>query len=378
MKEAGHTEVDPNRIAYLIAGFVKGTLTTAEQEELDLWVAASDDNLRLFEELTDEDKLEEAQAFFAMKQARQQQSYGTVKKRIVDPWLYVMAAAVIGLTLLLTWWVLPVGKSQQQPLAQKETTTPKTVKGIQLTLANGKLVRLDSNSTALDLPNAEVRNGELQYKTTHNTTTTGFNTLNVPQGYQYKVVLPDGTAVWLNCESSLTYPLAFGTERKVQLTGEAYFEVTKDASKPFVVISETQSVTVLGTHFNVNSYGDAADQTTLLEGKVKVDKGLFTATLLPGEQAIAEKSGIKVQSVDAEEQVAWTRGLFLFRNASIETIAGQIRRWYGVEIDYKGGITQHFNATVSRKEDLQRLLSVLEGTGFVHFSRQGNKLVIQP
>lgn len=380
MKEAGHTEVDPDRIAYLIAGFLRGTLTTGEQDELDQWVDASDDNLRLFEELTDEDKLEQAQAFFARKQARKQQRYATVRKRIgfgVNRWLYLAAAVVTGLTVLITWWALPGSKTERRSLAHQETTTPAATRGVQLTLANGKIVRLDSNSTAPAVPHAEVQHGTLQYETGGNAIG-GFNTVTVPQGYQYKIVLPDGTAAWLNCESSLTYPLSFGRERKVQLKGEGYFEVTKDAARPFVVISEGQSVTVLGTHFNVNCYGDAADKTTLLEGKVKVDKGLFTATLAPGEQAVAGAAGIRVQQVDTEEQVAWTKGLFLFRNASIESIAAQMKRWYGVEIAYTGGVTQHFNATVSRQESLQRLLRVLEGTGFVHFSLQGNKLVIQP
>lgn len=378
MKPADH--IDPDRIAYLIAGFIRGTLTTEEHNELDRWVEASDENMRLFEELTDEDKLEEAQLFFARKQARQQQRYAGLKKRIglgMNPWLYIAAATIIGLAIVITWWTLPAKNPQGQSLAKNETTGPDTAKGVQLILADGKAIRLDSNRTAIELPHAEVSRGTLKY-VANNKKLAGFNTIRVPQGFQYKVVLPDGTAVWLNCETNLTYPLSFGRERKVQLEGEAYFEVAKDASKPFVVISREQTVTVLGTHFNISSYEDAAGKTTLLEGKVKVDQGLFSAMLAPGEQAVAERDGIRVQNVNAEEQVAWTKGVFLFRNATIETVAAQIRRWYGIEIDYRGGVTQHFNATIPRKETLSRLLEVLEGTGFVHFSLQGNKLVIQP
>jgi transmembrane sensor len=383
MKEAGYTRVDPDRIAYLIAGFIRGTLTPEEHDELDHWVAASDDNMRLFEDLTDEDKLEEAQAFFARKEERsnKQHRYGSIRKRLglsVPPWLYLAAAVIIGLVVLLVWWTFPSPKISEQPLAQKEAPKTTPLKGIQLTLANGRTVLLDSSGSTLSLDEAQVLEGELRY-TNSPSTITGFHTVTVPQGYQYKVVLPDGTSVWLNCESSLTYPLSFGSERKVELKGEGYFEVVKDAAKPFMVLSDKQTVTVLGTHFNVKSYvDDKAESTTLLEGKVKVDKGLITVTLVPGEQAISEEKGIRVQKVDTGEETAWTKGVFLFRNAPIESVAAQIRRWYGVEIEYKGGVTQHFNATVSRKEPLSRLLEVLEGTGFVHFTLRGNKLMIQP
>lgn len=387
MKEAGHTEPSPQRIAYLIEGFLKGTLNSVEHDELDVWIEASEANMRLFEELTDEDKLEAAQAFFIHREAQkkqQQQRYAGIKKNLgigsKPLWIYGSAAALVALCFGIYWLNTNGSNGAERSIAKKEVINPAlTMDKPLLTLSDGRTIYLDSARNGLDLGEVQIDNNQLLY-TSKAMDKEGFNTLTVPRGSQYRISLSDGTQVWLNCESSLTYPVTFnGTERKVELHGEGYFEVARDAKKIFTVVTGAQRVTVLGTYFNVAGYkGENFIKTTLLEGKVKIDYGLSTVVLKPGEQALSNEKGIGIKDVDVTEEVAWKNGLFLFRNAPIESIGAQIQRWYGVKVEYRGKVKAHFNATVPRKEKLERLLSVLEGSGFVHFTLDKNILVIQP
>lgn len=198
-----------------------------------------------------------------------------------------------------------------------------------------------------------------------------YNTIETPKGGQYQLKLPDGTKVWLNAASSLRFPTSFAAlkERKVQLNGEAYFEVAKDKNKAFLVSTVNQVIEVLGTHFNVNSYSDnAGTKTTLLEGAVKItsDKNI-TKVLKPGQQAeVTDK--IIVSDANTEEAVAWKNGYFMFMNEPIESIMKKISRWYDVEIIYQDKLqNKALWGTVSRYKDVSEVLKRLELTGVVHF-----------
>jgi transmembrane sensor len=209
-----------------------------------------------------------------------------------------------------------------------------------------------------------------------------YNTLATPRGGQYQLVLPDGSKVWLNAASSIRYPTAFtGNERKVDITGEAYFEVAKDPKKPFIVnIGGGGRVEVLGTHFNINSYEDEARvRTTLLEGAVKVAKDAATAILKPGEQAvIADHSPLTIDhSPDLEQVMAWKNGLFDFSKADIQTVMRQITRWYDVEVVYEGIPKGTFSGGVSRNTNLSNVLKILELSD-VKFRIEGRKLIVKP
>lgn len=198
------------------------------------------------------------------------------------------------------------------------------------------------------------------------------------------MILSDGSKVWLNAESSLYYPVYFtGSQRKVELRGEGYFEIEKNGSKPFVVSIRTEDglineVKVLGTKFNVNAYEDERNiTTTLVEGSVEVIHRGRTKALKAGEQAVISQN-IKIRKVDTAEFLAWKEGKFLFRNASIRSIGEQIKRWYNVELVYEGNLTDHFNGEFERTIPLERLLFLLEGTERVHFSLDGNRLTVKP
>lgn len=208
-----------------------------------------------------------------------------------------------------------------------------------------------------------------------------FNTIETPIGGQYRVNLPDGSRIWLNAASSLRYPVVFGTdERRVELVGEAYFEIAKDKTKPFRVVSNRQTVEVLGTHFNVNSYEDEDNtKTTLLEGSVKV----FTAVnrknviLKPGQQSQVNVGGINLKEVDASDAAAWKDGYFVFNAESIPSAMRKIARWYNLEISYEGNINdQDLAGSVSRFTDVSEVLKALELTGLVHFKIEGRKIKV--
>lgn len=268
---------------------------------------------------------------------------------------------------------------------------PGTDKAI-LTLSDGSKVVLDNQSAANisdhdGLKISKTTNGQLIYTILNHDLgdkkTISYNTIQTPKGGQYQIILPDGTKVWLNAASSLKYPEVFiGNERKVELTGEAYFEVAKNKAKPFHVKSGSQDLEVLGTHFNVNSYLDERTiKTTLIEGSVKVSNNKSFKILKPGEQSIAgvsENSIIQlVSNVDTDDETAWKNGLFQFSNEELKTILNQLERWYDLKIDYSSVPNKRYNGMVPRKAKLSEVLKMLELTGNIKFEiEEGRNLKV--
>lgn len=207
-------------------------------------------------------------------------------------------------------------------------------------------------------------------------------TVTTPRGGTYQVRLPDGTKVWLNAASSLTYSINANADkgvktRNVVLDGEAYFEVSHDKTRPFVVKSASQEVSVLGTHFNVNSYGnESSTKTTLLEGSVSINHAIV---LNPSQQSVVNGAKqITVKSVDVTEVVAWKDGNFKFSNVPLEEIMRQLERWYDIKVIYRGTVGKEtFNGVISRKASLSRILKILEKGG-VSFKIEGNQLTVTP
>jgi ferric-dicitrate binding protein FerR (iron transport regulator) len=197
------------------------------------------------------------------------------------------------------------------------------------------------------------------------------------------VTLADGSRVWLNAGSSIKYPVAFiSKERKVEITGEAYFEVAHNASKPFIVTKGETSITVLGTHFNVNTYDDEdALRITLLEGSVAVKRESSNVKLKPGEQAVLSATShslLTTGSVDTDAVMAWKNGFFQFNNTPIDVIMRQVEKWYDVDVVYNGSIKQTFNGKIPRTVNASDLFKILESTGWVHFKIEGKKVMVTP
>lgn len=207
------------------------------------------------------------------------------------------------------------------------------------------------------------------------------NTLSTPRGGQYKLMLPDKSFVWLNAESSVTFPTAFtGKHRKVSITGEAYFEVVKNKAKPFVVEANGATIEVLGTHFNVNVYSNEHDAAvTLLEGSVKLNHHNNSKILKPGQQGIfKENSSIIMRNADTDNVVDWKDGLFIFEDASVPEVMRQIERWYDVDVKYIGKIPQiKFNGVISRNANVSKLLKLLQVAGKISFDIENRTIEVK-
>lgn len=261
-----------------------------------------------------------------------------------------------------------------------------------LTLADGSNISLTdaktgeiAQQTGIKILKAE--DGELIYTETTDLgpeATINYNTIATPKGGQYKLTLPDGTKVWLNAASSLKYPVHFinTKERIVELEGEAYFEVFSDSKKPFFVHTKKQTLEVLGTHFNINSYeNEGQTKTTLLEGSVRlwnIDSPANSTTLKPGEQStlLPGSSAIRVEATNTASMISWKNGFFQLEDIDIQTFMRQVERWYDVKVTYQGALPQgHFNGKIKRSEHLSKVLEMLSFFN-VQFQVNGNRIIV--
>jgi len=261
-----------------------------------------------------------------------------------------------------------------------------------LVLADGSSVPLDDslNGSIINQGNTKLTklsNGQLVYNSSGSPATEVlYNTVSTPRGGQYQLILADGTKVWLNSASSLRFPVVFkGVNREVEVSGEAYFEVEKNAKHPFKVTvrvanRDPEVVEVLGTHFNVNAYDDESNlRTTLFEGSVQVHHATGITRIKPGQQ-LQSGTGLAtvINNTDLEEVIAWKEGVFHFEDADIKYVMRQIARWYDIEVAYKGNITTHFDGSIPKKVNVIKVLNMLELTGEVKFTIEGRKVVVLP
>lgn len=261
------------------------------------------------------------------------------------------------------------------------------VQSIRLKTSNGEELSIDSLGGYLNLEGSKIsmidNKGREHKMFTQDETKVQNLVLQVPRGTTYQVKLPDGSSVWLNSASSLTFPSQFNeTERIVHLDGEAYFEIAKHATKKFKVISKENVVEVLGTHFNISAYkADEDIITTLVEGSVKVAFMNNHKLLKPGEQALSneKKNTIYTQRANISSALAWKSGYFDFQDVDLQTIMEQVERWYDVDVSYQGGIAPvKFGGTFSKSKSLDELLNHLEALGKLHFKREGRRLIVIP
>lgn len=317
------------------------------------------------------------------------------RPRVHRLWPKIAAAAAVLLALGAGLFLL-VGRNQPQP-GTRTAQAANIVPGKQaatLTLADGRTIRL-SDSLQGEIARQQgvsvtrTGAGQLVYTSGEGELPADqFHTLSTGPGEMYRIQLPDGTTVWLNAASSLTYaPGTFSVNgdplRKVRLSGEAYFEVSRNKHRPFVVQSAAQEVEVLGTHFNVSAYpDDRATTSTLLEGSVKVSPAGDTKAgvlLAPNQQAVLKGGAIKVNEVDAQSAVAWKNGYFDFNYATLESIMTGLGRWYAVRVVYEDasvkGIT--FLGSIGRYEKVSKILDLLERTDQVSFRIDGNTIYVR-
>jgi transmembrane sensor len=288
--------------------------------------------------------------------------------------------------------------THHHPRKQEQTTLVKVKRPLHdalpggnkaiLTLANGKTIILDNAQNGMLAQQGstlikKTADGQLLYNAAGIANTKAapeINVITTPRGGQYQVILPDGTNVWLNSASSLRFPTYFtGKSRQVEITGEAYFEVTKNKAMPFRVKTNRADIEVLGTHFNIMAYDDeAVMKTTLLEGAVNITSGDFSARLKPGQQAQINKTGQNkvTNDVDVDDETAWKNGIFQFKDAGIDVILRQAARWYDVDIIYKKGVpVREFNGHISRNVKASELLNMLKYAG-VDLKIEGKDIIV--
>jgi len=313
-----------------------------------------------------------------------------VKNRIYFLQRYWWAAACM---ILLTAGAYYLSKQTTHPdmaaTAPVKDVAPGGNRAV-LTLSDGSQITLDSAGNGVLARQGNTRitklgNGQLAYSGSGSQDgKILYNTMSTPPGGQYQLILPDGTGVWLNAASSISYPTAFtGNERSVTVTGEAYFEVAKNEKMPFRVKAGNTTVDVLGTHFNINAYKDEASiNTTLLEGAVRVSASQQQQQLRPGQQARVKANGTSIQVVDhadISEVMAWKAGFFSFNDADLPTVMRQLSRWYNVEVTYEGRIPQRvFTGEIGRNLTLSQVLKGLTKTRIKYRIENGNRIVIQP
>jgi transmembrane sensor len=369
--------MEKNSAQELLQKYRAGNCTKEEKAIVETWYL----QLSVDDEGLSENDLEKAVDRVA---ARLPVNPGLSKQRPLWP-LIAAAAAVL---IFLSVGVYFVMKPKPVEVQLAKNTTPNDIlpggsKAI-LTLSNGRQVVLtDARNGKLATEGSTIINkiadGQVAYtgNSSKITARVAYNTMATPQGGQYTLTLSDGTKVILNAASSLRYPTKFvGNERRVQLTGEAYFEVAHNRAMPFHVITKQQDVKVLGTHFNINSYdNEPGTKTTLLEGSVLInDKAL----LKPGEQAIVSGKLLKVYPANTELAVAWKNNKFMFDNENIKDIMRMVARWYNVDVVYVGDTPDDkFGGSVSRFDKISKVLSILELTGNIHFKIEGRTIIVR-
>ena len=384
-------------------------ISPEDQDTLNKWLEEIEDYKQLLETLTNEnDRGQLLDRYVQMKKEEGQEweklvgMVGEEPKQHKIGWWgswrgYSVAASIIVLLSISAyiWWgqrkkQIDIASTEVQK-SQVNDIAPGKFKA-KLTLSDGREVILDSTQNGILAKQGTTEilseNGKLVYKTNKKNNEVLYNTLSTSKGETFSTVLADGSRIWLNSQSSIKYPVSFAGQRKreVEIAGEAYFEIAH-SDLPFITKGNSSNpwkVEVLGTHYNINSYGDqGAVKATLLEGKVKVifeaEGKEKIAILSPGQQAQISTNNIKVEDKpDIEKVIAWKNGLFFFNGDEVETVMADLARWYDLKVQYKGTLKKKFYAVVGRDEPISTLLTMFEKSGTGHFKLEDKTIIVSP
>lgn len=365
-------------IARLVRAQITGTITLPEQAQLEGWISQSEDNKRIYEKYLSPEFFSELESIssgadkrLAFRRFQQEIAKAGRRRRLVRR---LSGAAAVVVVAVAAFLMLP---------RSPETTDviPGTYKAV-LTLSDGSRVDLGgTHSETFDERGVRVvsDSGTLLYEPSGGAVGAGVNRIEVPRGGEYKLRLADGTTVWLNAGTELSYSTSFnGSEREVFLKGEAYFDVAPDADKPFFVRTGGYDVRVTGTQFNVRCFDAGHAATTLVEGAVEIWRGGERTALAPGQQALLSDGAVSVAEVDTDGFTAWKDGVFNFSQRSLGDIAADLARWYDLDIVYDDPALAgyHFSARFSRQAPIGEVLTVLGMTRTVRFNLDGKTLTI--
>ena len=381
-----------NRLAELFKKYVDKTITEEEYAELFVYIRNPETKEQVLAFMDEHNKKVQSDAL--VHEVDWDGMYANITnpkksdgRKRMPIWKYAAAAAILlvaGFTLYYT-----VQKSAEvKPLAYYNDIKPGGDKAT-LTLADGSQIVLDNRNTGQVATEGAISietdaKGQIVYLVKGNSETESqkINTLSTPAGGKFSVVLSDGSKVWLNATSSIKFPAAFAKdERRVEVKGEAYFEIEKDSSRPFYVKNGSSEIKVLGTHFNVMAYPDEyRSELTLLEGAVQFTKSGNSELLKPGKQILYTESSTETKQRDAniEEVMAWKNDLFVFNNTNIDEIMKELMRWYDVKIKYDGEKPDiSFTGVIPRNANVSKVLKALELTGDVVFGIENNVITCE-
>lgn len=391
--------IPKNDAAEIISRFNAGTATDEEKELIRQWLMFGD-----FPELLVTSTELTADLLDIDKRLPLRYASATQPGRVHKLWRAVAVAASL---ILLSTVAFYFYQRNEKPSASSSIYSNDVAPGTNaatLTLADGRTLNLSEAAQGELAQQEGVRitksaDGQLRYVFSHNEKASAlYNTLTTPLGGRYEVVLPDGTKAWLNAASSIRFPVSFvgRANRLVEVSGEVYFEVAKVSKQqgtrnkeqglqtidgiPFIVKTASQEVEVLGTHFNVNAYGDGGKiRTSLMEGSVRVLSTLGNRKLVPGQQAILSADNLKVVSIDTTEVLAWKNGDFMFNEERLEDILLDVARWYNIEVVYEEEAAKDvlFWGMIRRSAKVSQLLRMLEATDDVRFSVEGRKITVR-
>ena len=383
------------RISQLIAREVNYELTPDERQELENWLNECEDNFKLYNKIHSREKfLNWDQQFHQINTKEGWDRFDSVVRpsKRIEVFQAVLRYAAV---LLIPMFLAGVGYYLYQDLAKlseqqvQEIVSKKQTPKARLILADGRKVNLENEGNVAlkekDGTLIEKDAGSLKYKNKPNENSKAlYNTVEIPKGADYQLLLADGTKVYLNSMSSLKFPTQFkGNKREVELSGEAYFEVVKDKDRPFLVRAAGTTVKVLGTSFNVKAYDDEDDViTTLVEGSVKVKASeIEKSTLLkPGQQAIVndKMNDLSVQEVDVDLYTSWREGVFQFKSKRLEDIMNELTRWYDLKIFYMNPVVKdlRFGGHFNKDEEIESIMEMFELTRKVNIQVNGKTILI--
>ena len=373
-------------IANLIYRERMNLISEEERQKLEAWLEEDADHRKVFDEIAGEADWQHLPEIYRSVDHRK--NWRQLEKKLVRPVhsirKWIGYAASVCLLVGAAWMGVKLSAEKETlPLAQKQHETFKAI----LHMQDGKQVALTGENAVIAADSAMGRIEQVKrtlvYKAKNPVMYAHKNTLEVPNGGEFNLVLADGTKVWLNAGTKLTYPVVFfGEERRVKLKGEAYFEVTKDETHPFVVEMKKMEVQVLGTSFNLRAFGEEERTVaTLVTGKIRVKTEKDTLVLRPDQQAVLAHEGdlLELKEVDAETYRAWTHGKFVFRRERLEMIMADISRWYNVPVFYEQSSVKEmeFSGIMARYGDLRETLNMLEKTDKVMFDINPERIIVK-
>ena len=385
------------RLQFLISKYLNRSLTEDERVELldyfDNPAFLNEIEERFGQEYEREDGAEEMseshqqqllQHVFEYRSANKQEQTRKIK---LWPRIGIVAAVATLLVSAGIWFYKANYRTQPNGQIAYQNDVSPGKSGATLTLANGQSIRLNDALSGELAKEAGViisktADGQLVYELKEgNAGSDKINILATGNGETYQVRLPDGSLVWLNAASTLKYPASFSKhpDRRVELSGEAFFDIAKDKVHPFIVKTSNQEVKVLGTKFNVNAYADEpVTATALLEGSVKISSGKKQQLLQPGFQAVNNGSSIRVNEVNIDNVISWKEGDFYFERVDFRTVMRKIGRWYNVEVVYAPSVPANItsNGVISRDNNLSAVLKLIEKSEQVHFRVEGRKVYV--